>query len=80
MKRISLSVRLAFEAIIGVVLLFNIVTNIVRWLVGVGSGPTIGMAIAACIGMALVVDAARVRRKLSALDLRITSDDDSSRN
>lgn len=65
MKRVLLSLRLAFEAIVGVLLLSNAVLKLVDYFAGRGLGPTVGTLIGIALGIPLVWDALRLRGLLN---------------
>jgi hypothetical protein len=62
---------MAFEGIIGVLVLFNAPFMLFRSGRDGSPGLIIGSAIGTLIGIALVADAFRVRRHLNALDAKI---------
>ena len=76
MRRALLAVRLAFEAIIGILILFNVGTHILfnglRSVVTGPPGTVIGTVIGILIGIAFVVDAKRVSRHLKVLDAKVS--------
>lgn len=68
MNRAILSVRLALEALLGVLILLNAPFKLIRLMQTGPLSEWIGAAVATLIGIALVADAVRVRRRLKTLD------------
>jgi hypothetical protein len=67
MKRACLSIRLALEALIGVVLLFNCGRAII---ISPYRNLSIGTIVGVLLGIGLTADAFRVRRMLNQLDAK----------
>jgi len=65
MRRVILSLRLACEAIVGVLLLANVPLKLAEYFTHSGPGPTIATVIGTTIGIVLVWDALRLRRLLN---------------
>jgi translation initiation factor 2 gamma subunit (eIF-2gamma) len=68
MKRALLFFRLAFEAIVGVLLLLNVPLKIYQYFMLKQPGTTVGTLIGTVVGTALVWDAFRLRRLFSKID------------
>jgi hypothetical protein len=73
MKRVFLSLRLAFEAIVGVLLLGNAVLRLSEYFTHRGLGPTVGTLIGMAVGIPLVWDAMRLRGLLNKADAQSES-------
>jgi hypothetical protein len=68
MRRAIASFRLAFEAIVGVLLLGNAAFKLCQLMAPMQPGPSIGTLIGTVIGAVFVWDAFRLRRQLNRID------------